>query len=120
VTAHGNFEGDNITTMGEFSKQGANKGTLGYIDARDLRIDEDPHSPLIVVENSATVHRTPPANIYLQLEHRDGFFSPVGTFHGLQNGYPWDIQVTREPHTSVSIDVGDGYYTVWAGTWKRT
>lgn len=113
MTARGNFEGGDTVTMGEFSKQNAKKGTFGYVNARDLRIDKDQYRPLIVVEDGAKVHRRPPAKTYLRVEHEGGSSSLVGTFHGLKNGYPWEIQVTRKPHTAVCIDVGDGYYSVW-------
>ena len=109
----GDFEGGETITVADLRKQRAD--AFGYVAASEVRLD---NANVIVLPNSAVVHRTPPTNPYVKVE-RDGR-DLFGTFHGLSGGgLERPQRIAGVQHTTLNIDVGDGYYTVWGADLEK-
>lgn len=103
----GDFEGGETITVAELCKQ--RTGMFGYVAAGEIRVD---NANVIVLPHSATVHRMPPANPYSKVEW--GGTELCGTLHGLScDGLTRPDRIVGGKRTTLVIDVGDGFYTVW-------
>lgn len=102
------FKGGDTITVSQLCEQP--ESTFGYVAASEIRVD---NANIIVLPNSATVHRVPPANPYIKVERVGREL--CGTLHGLSSdGLPMPERIAGETSITLVIDVGDGYYTVWS------
>jgi len=103
----GDFEGGDTITAAELCKQRA--GTFGYVAVGEIRVD---NANVIVLPHSATIHRLPLTQPYGKVEWGGTEF--CGTLHGLsKDDLTRPERIAGERGTTIVIDVGDGYYTVW-------